>query len=172
MHSVCGATSGVVRVHHHHVLIRTKLGQALSVVVRMHTVILSTSRHGLSLQIRCFSFRMSHVSNMRVQVTPDHHAASGRCGVYHFVSPIVQFVCRPVVKWWRTQAQSARGPTSTFLPLWFLPFPVRQLVERPLRGCARFRRCPVCNNETCMSICPSSHPVAPLGKSCIQPAHF
>ena len=41
------------------------------------------------------------------------------------------------------RAQSARGPTSTFLPLWHLPCPVRQLVERPLRGFARFCKCPV-----------------------------
>ena len=58
-----------MRVHHQHVLILTKLGQALSVEIRLHNVILSTSRHGLSLQIQCVSFRMSHVSNMLVQIT-------------------------------------------------------------------------------------------------------
>ena len=53
------------------------------------------------------------------------------------------------------RAQPARGPTSTFLPLWLVPFPVRQLVERPLHRFARF--------HVDLSLVPS--PAAPLKKS-------
>ena len=131
----------------------------------MHALILPTSRHGLSLQIQFFSFRMSHVSNMRVQITSNHHAASRRCGMHHLVRPIIQLVCRPVSKV-GDRAQLPRGPTSTFLPLWHLPCPVRQLVERHFTDLPGFANVQFdCNNETWMSICPSSHPAAPLEKS-------
>ena len=49
----------------------------------------------LSLKIQCFSFTMLHVSNMRVQITANHHAASGRCGMHHLVCPLIQLLCRP-----------------------------------------------------------------------------
>ena len=101
---VCGATSRVVRVHHHHVLISTKLGQTLSVVVRMHTVILPTSCHGLSL------------SPNSMLLVPDVACVQRACSGHlrpprsigtvrrvHFVSPLVQPVCRPVAKWWKLE---------------------------------------------------------------------
>ena len=137
---VCGTTFKVMCVHHHHVLIPAKLGQSLSVVVRMHALILPTSRHGLSLQIQYFSFRMLHVSN--------------RDARSNHLQP------------------SARGPTSTFLPLWHLPALYASLWRGHFTDLPGFANVQFdCNNETCMSICPSSHPIAPLKKVYIQPAH-
>ena len=60
---VGGASSWVVRVHHHHVLILAELGQALAIAVRFHKVTLSAARHGFSLQIQCLPFRMAHISD-------------------------------------------------------------------------------------------------------------
>ena len=127
---VCGTTFRVMCVYHHHVLFPAKLGQSPSVVVRIHALILSTSRHGLSPD--------SILLVQDVAFTSNHHAASRRCGMHHLVCPIIRLVCRPVSKWWRIEP-----PSSTFLPLWHLSCPVRQLVERPLHGFARFRMCPV-----------------------------
>ena len=147
-------------VHHHHVLIPAKLGQSLSVVVRMHALLLTTSRHGPSLQIQCFSFRMSHVSNMRVHITSNHHAASRRCGMHHLVCPIIQLVCRPVSEWWRIEPNPQEVPTSTFLPSCTSPALYANLWRGHFADLPGFAHVQFdCNNETCMSICPSSHPV-------------
>ena len=65
----CGASSGIVRVHHRHVLVPAEIGQALTIAVRFHLVILATACHDFAFQVQCFPFRVSHIPNVRVQVT-------------------------------------------------------------------------------------------------------
>ena len=160
MHS-SGAASGVVRVHHHHVLISTKLGQALSVAVRIHTVILipiwSLSPDSMLLVPDVACIQHAHSGHLQPP------RSIGTVRRVPFCQPNRTTCLSPSRQEVEDRAQSTGGPTSTFLPLWLLLFPVRQLVERPLPDFADVQF--DCNNETCMSICPSSHPVAPLEKS-------
>ena len=122
-----------------------KLGQSLSVVVRMLALIVPTSRHGLSLslQVQCFSLRMSHVSNMRVQITSNHHAASRRCGMHHRFCPIIQLVCRPVSEWWRIDPNQQEVQLRRFYPCGTSPALYASLWRGHFTEFARFRKCPV-----------------------------
>ena len=47
----------ICRAYHHHVLVPAELGQALSVVVRFHLMILSTACHDFAFRVQCFPFR-------------------------------------------------------------------------------------------------------------------
>ena len=118
---VCGTTFRVMCVHHHHVLISAKLGQSLSVGIRMHALILNTSRHGLSLSpdslllvqdVACTQHaRSNHLQPPR-SIGTVRHAPS--CLPTH--TTCLSLRLRVV----EDRAQSERGPTSTFLPLWHL----------------------------------------------------
>ena len=162
---VCGATFGVVRVHHHHVLILTKLGQALSVVVRLHKVLLPTSRRGLSpnsMRLVQDVARIQHARSGHLRPT----RSIGTVRRLPFCQPSRTTCLSPSRQVVEDRAQSARCQTSTFYPygsstplyasLWRGHF-----TDLPGFADVLFD----CNDETCMSICPSSHPTAPLKKS-------
>ena len=162
---VCGTTFRVMCVHHHHVLIQTKLGQSLFVEDSNHALILSTSRHSLSPDSMLLVQDVACIQRAR-SITSNHHAASGRCGVHHLVCPLIQLVCRPVSKWWRIEpnqqeVQLRRFYTHGSSPALYASLWRGHFTDLPGFANVQFN----CNNETCMSICPSSHPVAPLEKS-------
>ena len=112
----------------------------------------------LSLQIQCFSFRMLHVSNMRVYITSNHHAASRRCGMHHLVCPLIQLVCRPVSQWWRIEPNQQEVQLRRFYPCGTFPSLYASLWGGRFTDLPGFANVQFdCNNETRMSICPSSH---------------
>ena len=103
---------------------------------------------------------------MRVQITSDHHAASRRCGVHHLDRTIIQLVCRPVSKWWRIEPNQQEVQLRRFYPYGSSPSLYASLWRGHFTDLPGFADVQFdCDNETCMSICPSSHPVAPLKKS-------
>ena len=157
-----------VRVHHHPPPC-ADLDKTWTSALRCSSLAPGDTRHippwSLSKINQCVSFRMSHVSDMRVQVTSYHHAASGRCSVYHFVSPVVQFICRPAAMWWRIelnqQEVKRRYKTNGSSPPLYDSLWRGHITDLPGFADVQFD----CNNETCMSICSSSHPIVPLKKS-------
>ena len=142
---VCGATFRKVRRRHYHVLILTNFGQAFSLVGRMHKVVLSTSRHGLSL---------SKINASR--------SGCCTCPTCKFKSPptTTQHLDRAACTILSAQSDNlsvAQPPSGVKLRrLWRGNF-------SDLQGFAKLR--PACR------FCPSSHPKAPPKKVCIQPAH-
>ena len=115
-----------------------------------------TPRHGLSL---CIQHARSDHLQPRRNIETVRHAPS--CLPHH--TTCLSHSLRVV----EDRAQSGTGPTSTFLPLWHLSPALHanlwrgHFTDLPSFANVQFH----CNNETCMSICPSSYPVAPLEKS-------
>ena len=163
---MCRASFAIVCVYHRHVLVPAELGQALSVVVRFHLVILSTACHDFAFQVQCFPFRVSNIPNVRVQVTSHHNATSRRCGIHHLVGPVVYPVCRPILHWWGVEPHQQKIELRRFDPY---------RSSSLLHTCTRrghFADLPDFakvnldgNNEPRVSIRPPSHPIAPLEQS-------
>ena len=111
-----------------------------------------------------FSFRMLHISNMSDQITSNHHAASGRCGMHPLVCPLIQLVCRPVSEWWRIEPDQQKVQLRRFYPpLLYASLWRGHFTDLPGFADVQFD----CNNES-MSLVPSR---SPTRKVCIQPTH-
>ena len=130
----------------------------------MHSLILPTSRHGLSLSKFNASRSVCHMYPTYArsgQLRPPRSIGTVRS------APSFQ-PNRTSCLWPRREvvedrARSARGQTSKFLPspLLYASLWRGHFTDLPGFADVQFD----CNNETCMSICPSSHSVAPLEKS-------
>ena len=86
-------------------------------------MILSTACHDFAFQVQCFPFRVSHIPNVRVQVTSHHNAASRRCGIHHLVGPVVYPVCRPITHWWGVEPHQQKRSNFAVLILIAPPLP-------------------------------------------------
>ena len=160
---VCGATFTEVRVH----------SSPCADLDKTWTSALRCSSHaqGDTARIPPWSLSKFNASHSGCRMYPkcafrSPPTTTQHRGVVPFCKPIVQLVCRPTAKCWRIEPDQQEAKLRRFYPYGSSP-PLCASMWRghctDLPGFAdvQFDR----NNETGMSICPSSHPVAPLKKS-------